>query len=338
MSKKVLVIIPSYKPDIRLRLLLDMLVRQQQRTYELLGIHIINTAKNYWQEGLIPTDCDDLVTVTHIPIYEFDHGGTRRFGAENIVADFLLFMTQDAVPADDLLIEKLVEALDTHEDAAVTYARQLAITKEVLKNYRRGLDVPVKDILVDELERYTRQFNYPAISMVKTAKDIETMGVKAFFCSDVCAMYRREAYITVGGFVSPTIFGEDMIFAADAIKKGFSVVYQAEARVYHSHRYSSKRLLKRNFDIGVSQSEYADRYEGISSEKEGVRFVLATMKHLFKSGYFYLVPRLILHSIVKYVGYFLGRHYKGLPYRLILQCTSNKRYWINKKKGHKTYV
>ncbi len=329
MNKKVLVIIPSYKPDMRLRLLLLALGRQ---SYPVSGIHIINTDKKYWQEELLP-EMAVPVTVTHIPMQEFDHGGTRHLEAEKALADFLLFMTQDAVPADERLVEKLVEALLAEENAAAAYARQLPVTSEVLEDYSQGLDVPVKDIVVDEIECYTRQFNYPDTFKVKTSADIKTMGIKAFFCSDVCAMYNKAHYDAVGGFVSPAIFNEDMIFAADAIGKGFSVVYQAEAQVYHSHRYGLKQLFKRNFDMGVSQREYSDRFEGISSEKEGVRFVISTAKHLCKNGYFYLVPRLVLSSAAKYAGYFLGKRHEALSDKLVLRCTSNKSYWIHKKKG-----
>lgn len=332
MKKKVLVIIPSYKPDIRLRLLLSALDSRQ--SYPISGIHIINTEKKYWQEELLPK-MEIPVTVTHIPIQEFDHGGTRHLGAVEALADFLLFMTQDAVPADDRLVKELVTALEDRDDAAVAYARQLPVTREVLCDYSRGLDVPARDIIVDEIECYTRQFNYPSESKVKTSADIEAMGIKAFFCSNVCAMYRKAAYESVGGFVRPTIFNEDMIFAADALNKGFSVVYQADALVYHSHRYGLGQLFRRNFDIGVSQKEYEDRFCGISSEKEGARFILATAKHLCKHGCFYLIPRLIFNSAVKYAGYFLGKRYEVLPDKFILRCTSGKDYWINRKKGRK---
>lgn len=328
MSKRVLVIIPSFRPDVRLSLLLEMLMKQ---TYPPSGIHVINTGEEYWQEELLPDKCSVPITVTHILAKEFDHGGTRHSGAVKALADFLLFMTQDAVPADTQLVEKLVEALVDEENAAAAYARQLPITKAVLNDYSKGLDVPVDDIVIDEIESYTRQFNYPDVSKVKSSADIEAMGIKAFFLSDVCAMYRKTAYETVGGFVSPTIFNEDMIFAADAVRRGFSIVYKSDACVYHSHRYNWRQLFKRNFDMGVSQKQYADRFEGISSEKEGVRFVLSTAKHLLKNGYFYLVPRLFFSSAAKYAGYFLGKRYTSLPDKLILKCTSNKSYWIKER-------
>ncbi len=328
MDKKVWVIIPSFKPDVRLRLLLEMLIKQ---SYPPSGIHVINTGREYWQDWLLPDKCNIPIRVTHISLQEFDHGGTRHYGATETLADFLLFMTQDAVPADENLIERLAEALNGEESSAAAYARQLPVTKDVISDYSRGLKVPLKDILVDEIECYTRQFNYPDVSAVKSQADIKILGIKTFFLSDVCAMYKKAVYDAVGGFVSPTIFNEDMIFAADAIKSGFSVVYAADARVYHSHRYNLRQLFKRNFDMGVSQKQYADRFEGISSEKEGVHFVMTSAGHLLKKGYFYLLPRLFLSSAAKYAGYFLGKHYESLPDKLILKCTSGKAYWMKER-------
>ena len=61
------------------------------------------------------------------------------------------------------------------------------------------------------IEAFTRQFNYPDRSELKTAADLKTRGIKAFFASDVCAAYSREWYERLGGFEKHTIFNEDMI-------------------------------------------------------------------------------------------------------------------------------
>ena len=104
------------------------------------------------------------------------------------------------VPADVYLVEKLVSAFEK-EKVAAAYARQL----------------PDKDC--DIIERYTRSFNYPKESSVKTKADLDRLGIKTFFCSNVCAMYRRSIYEKLGGFVKHTIFNEDMIFAGKLIQK-----------------------------------------------------------------------------------------------------------------------
>ena len=102
-------------------------------------------------------------------------------------ADLVVCMTQDAMPADETLIEELVKPFGDPEVWAA-YARQL----------------PNEECR--EVEKYTRSFNYPEQSMVKTKEDLDRLGIKTFFCSNVCAAWRREKYLELGGFVKHTIF------------------------------------------------------------------------------------------------------------------------------------
>ena len=141
---------------------------------------------------------------------DFDHGGTRDEGIRMSDADVIVCMTQDAVPADENLIAELTEKLG-EDGIAAAYARQL----------------PGEDC--DILERYTRRFNYPPESLVKSSADLERLGIKTYFCSNVCAAYCREIYCELGGFESGTIFNEDMIYAAKLIKSGYSIAYCAKA-------------------------------------------------------------------------------------------------------------
>lgn len=115
----------------------------------------------------------------------------------------------------------------------------------------------------------TRENNYPEESIVKTKKDEKKLGIKAYFCSDVCAMYRLDVYKKLGGFVKKTIFNEDMIMAYKEMQAGFSVAYVADAKVIHSHSYTCKQQFVRSFDLGVSQRQYHEIFDNISSEKEG---------------------------------------------------------------------
>ena len=102
------------------------------------------------------------------------------------------------------------------------------------------------------------------------------MGIKTYFCSNVCAMYRRDVFRELGGFEKHTIFNEDMIFAARAVKAGWRIAYAADARVYHSHDYTAKEQFHRNFDNGVSQAQHPEIFAGVSSESEGVKLVKKT--------------------------------------------------------------
>ena len=238
---------------------------------------------------------------------DFDHGMTRRMAVEKSDADIFVMMTQDALPADRKLIEKLTAPL--MGDIAVSYARQLP-----RKNCRA-------------IERFTRRFNYPEESLLKGKENLQVLGIKTYFCSDVCAAYRREIYEKLGGFAEKAIFNEDMLFAAKAVEAGYKIMYAAEARVLHSHNYSISQQFRRNFDLGVSQAEHPEVFKKVPSEKEGGRMVKETTEYLFTTGKVFLIPYFYLQCMGKYAGYFLGKHYKMLPAKTIKKCTANEAYW-----------
>ena len=166
-------------------------------------------------------------------------------------------------------------------------------------------------------------------SCVKTEKDVQTRGIKTYFCSNVCAAYDRRIYDEIGGFPEQAIFNEDMIYAGWMVKKGYAVVYAADARVYHSHNYSCMQQFHRNFDLGVSQTEHPEVFKGVPSEGEGIRLVKKSVAYLVSTGHIWLIPGLFFQSAFKYAGYFLGKRYQKLPERLILACTMNPDYWKN---------
>ena len=303
------VVIPVYKPDNTLYALLDMLCKQ---TYGVGRIILMNTEKALL-ETFVPEEVllgkYDKISVFHVSAEDFDHGKTRHEGILKSDADIVVCMTQDAVPEDELLIARLVDALTAGDDVIAAYARQL----------------PRKDC--SPMETYIRLFNYPETSVVKTWKDLETMKIKTFFCSNVCCAYKRDLYMKQGGFIQRTIFNEDMIFAGNAIKAGYSVAYAADAKVIHSHNYTCMQQLHRNFDLGVSQADHPEIFSGVPSEGEGIKSVKNTAKYLCSQGKWYLLPHLVLQSGCKYVGYLLGKNYKKIPRKVVLSLSMNQKYW-----------
>lgn len=310
-SQRVDVIIPVYKPGRKFSGLLEMLGRQ---TYPIGKIIVMNTERSYWNdsgyEGIPGLE------VHHVTKDEFDHGGTRNLGAGYSDADIMVFLTDDAVPKDEVLMERLVEAFSLTgkggETVAVAYARQL----------------PAADCRV--IERYTRDFNYPEESRVKTAADLPELGIKTYLASNVCCAYRRDIFTKLGGFVTRTIFNEDMIYAAGAVKAGYGIAYAADAQVIHSHNLSGAQQFHRNFDLAVSQADHPEVFEGVPSEGEGIRLVKKTAGYLVKSGHMALLPSLVISSGCKYAGYWLGKRYKKLPERMVRSFTMNQNYWDRK--------
>lgn len=325
------VIIPVYRPDGNFRLLLQ---RLQEQTFSISKLILMNTEEIYWEEfrnrpevKLALKNLKIPYEIHHVKREEFDHGGTRRMGVGYSDAQIFVCMTQDAMPADRHMIEKLVEPFLDAQGWLITERLDEPV---VAAAYARQL--PASNCR--EAEHYTRQFNYPAVNQYKTKADLNRLGIKTFFCSNVCAAYRRDIYEILDGFVRQAIFNEDMIYAGHAIQDNYAIAYQAEARVIHSHNYSGRQQFHRNFDLAVSQAMHPEIFAGIRSESEGIRLVQSTAKHLLTIHKPWLIINLFVQSGCKYLGYRLGRNYKKLSKRMILRCTMNQAFWRRYWKDH----
>lgn len=299
------IIIPAYHSDDKFQQLIMMLFKQTRKPDRIIVLHTQDSPEDIQQ---LPENIEGNIEVIPIEKAAFDHGGTRKYGASLSHADILMFMTQDAIPADEHLIERLLEPY-ADEQVAATYARQLANDKD------------------DILEKYTRTFNYPKKDRIKSKEDLRTLGIKTFFCSNVCATYRRNVYKELGGFVDKTIFNEDMILASGMIQAGYKIAYAAQAKVYHSHHYSYMQQFTRNFDLGVSHNQYSEVFYGVSSQSEGIKLVANCLKTLIDKKQFYLIPELIINSGFKFVGYQMGKRYDLFSKDFVKRCSMNKTYW-----------
>lgn len=301
---KVDAVIPAYKPGLDLRELVEKLLDQ---TVRLGRIIIINTDREFFDEKeyLIAPAVD----VVHITRHEFDHAGTRDMGLRMSDADYVLFMTMDAIPKDNYLVEKLLSGFRRADNIAVSYARQL----------------PKKDC--NRIEQITREFNYPAQSRVQTSDDIKELGIKAYFCSDVCAMYDTSIYRSLGGFKAPAIFNEDMVYAAGALDAGYAVSYCADALVYHSHNYTGRQYYRRNFDLGVSQADHPEIFERFNVKGTGMQLVRKSLAQICRRGTPADIIRLVYYSGMKYLGFRKGKNYHKLSLKSCLKHTSDKEYW-----------
>lgn len=304
------VIIPAYRPGEEFEKLLERLSAQK---YPINKILVMNTEKKFWKETWEQEY--PLVEVRHLTKEEFDHGGTRRQAAELSDAEILVFMTQDAMPADRELIGALVGALAENPQAGAAYARQL----------------PKKDCRF--LEKYTRSFNYPEQSCLKTEKDVQTYGIKTYFCSNVCAAYDHGIYDEIGGFPEHAIFNEDMVYAGGALQAGYRIAYVADACVYHSHSYTAAQQFHRNFDLGVSQAQNPQIFARFSSEGEGMQYVKAVIRQMRKEKKAGEILGFVLRCAARFAGYRMGKAYEHLPEKLILRFTSNRGFWIQQKQA-----
>jgi rhamnosyltransferase len=251
--------------------------------------------------------------VINVDRCDFDHGGTRDLGARRASGSILVFMTQDAIPYDNTLIENLVEPL-SNEDIAASFARQLAVPDS------------------NPLEKFSRLFNYQLEPQQKAREDIAHLGIKAFFFSNVCSAIKKSEYLKVGGFPKHIIMNEDMIIAAKLLLAGYRIAYAAKALVWHSHNYNIPLYFKRYFDIGAALNMNSWIFDYVKVEDEGIRFFKGQLNYLIANRYWQWIPYAFILSFAKYLGLRLGLFQNRLPTDFKKLLSLNQNFWSQKER------
>jgi rhamnosyltransferase len=295
------VVIPTLNAAESIGTLLSSL-KQQSVDTELIIIDSASTDKT------VPIAQSLGAKIIQIRREDFDHGGTRNRAAREATGDILVFMTQDALPADKFVVERLTDALKG-PGVAASYARQIA---------RADASPP---------EAFVRAFNYPSEPLVKTIAQIPMLGFKTFFFSNVCSSIRKDVFNELGGFPEGVIMDEDMLFAARAINNDYSIVYVPEASVFHSHQYDWFGQFRRYFDIGVSFRGHGNLLRVGTMGGEGMRFVREELQFLWKNNARFWIPYVLIELVCRYAGYAMGYRYPYVPRFLRRLMSLHRNYW-----------
>jgi rhamnosyltransferase len=247
--------------------------------------------------------------VHSLPRAEFNHGSTRQMAAEMFPeAEILVYMTQDAVLADEDSLKNLL-AVFADPQVGAAYGRQLP---------RLGASA---------IESHARRFNYPATAEVRSLESKKRLGVKTIFISNSLSAYRRSALMEIGGFPANTIFGEDTITAGHLLLAGYKVAYAADARAYHSHSYTFLQEFKRYFDIGVLHSRETHIFKEFGSANgEGKRFVLSELRYLWEQDSL-KIPSALIRTVIKLLGYSLGQQEARFPTSVKCKLSMHPGFW-----------
>jgi rhamnosyltransferase len=246
----------------------------------------------------------------HIDKKDFDHGGTRQMAVETFPdADVYVFLTQDAILADDHAIGTLLKTLESNPELGMAYGRQLP---------HRGAKV---------LEAHARIFNYPDQSRIRGLEDAPLYGIKTISCSNSFAAYKREAFEEAEGFPSGSILGEDVIAAGKMLLNGWKMAYVAEAAVRHSHDYTVREEFKRYFDIGVFHADNSWIFDHFGrAESEGFKYLHSEIAYVLKHN-ITSFPKSIFSLFGKYFGYKLGLYYQKFPSHINRRISMHRNHW-----------
>ena len=284
---KISVIIPTLNGEKQLDQLLCSLEGQSVQPDEIIVVDSAST------DGTIAAaSAHALVQVISIQRSDFDHGGTRDMALQQSSGDVVLFMTQDALPTDAHYIENLIAPFSDEQVTAVG-GRQIAYPD------------------ARPFEKAVRSFNYPAADRVWDKADIARLGVRAYLISDVCAAYRRSAYLAVGGFDHPIMTNEDMLMAQKLLQAGYKLAYSGGASVYHSHHFTLRQEYKRNHLIGWTMKHYEERFGHAEEMGEGVKLAVNVVKSLLKQGHVLECIPFAFNCAARLLGNRAGRRAAG---------------------------
>ncbi len=252
-----------------------------------------------------------------IPSASFRHGSTRQLAAEHCGdAEFLVYLTQDAVPVGANCIEQLLSAF-RDPTVGAAYGRQIA----------RKQSCPI--------EYHARRFNYPDRSEVRDFASRKRLGIRAAFFSNSFAAYRGTAFNEVGGFSRNTIVSEEISVVAQMLMAGWRVAYQSSAEVVHSHCFKMREEFSRYFDIGVHhyrERQIMDHFG--RAEGEGLAFVKSELRYLWRVSPT-RIPLALLRNLNKWVSYHIGRKERMLPLSLKIALSAQANFWTDEVQGRK---
>ena len=177
------------------------------------------------------------VSLHQINKENFQHGYTRNQGVAWSDAEFVAFITQDAIPANPDWLYNLVTALEHNPKAAGAFGRHIA---------HDGADRFERDELINHFQGFDQ---FPVALSLSSNQDLVKNNDQGWrkvlhFYSDNNSCLRKSAWEKIPLPCVP--YGEDQLWAETIIRRGYEKLYVKDAVVQHSHRYSSDETYERS--------------------------------------------------------------------------------------------
>ena len=203
-----------------------------QRYAGQVDLHIIDSGSS---DDTLDRAAATRAHITRIKQSDFNHGLTRNRGIAESTGDLILLLTQDAVPADEFLLEKLAANFSDPAVAGV-FARQIprpehdVLVQRSIRNWVAG-------------SRQRREIQLTDRAEFDRLPPMEKF-LRCVF-DNVCSAVRRAAWQQVPFRAND--FGEDIDWSKRALEAGWKIVFEPAAAVIHSHERPARYEYRRTY-------------------------------------------------------------------------------------------
>lgn len=253
------VFIPTYNGSEYLAQLLDAVLSQKNVSFEVL---IIDSGSKDDTVSIIKKY--PAVKLHQIPNSEFGHGKTRNLAAKMSQGEFMVYLSQDAVPAHDRWLEYMIEPFYVSDTVFCVVGRQIP---------RPHADAPTKREVSGVFDALGPDHSIMLHRKASLATGLDT-GAALTFMSDVNSAVRREYLLSKIAY-RDVRYSEDQLLGKDVLDAGYLKAYSAKGSVYHSNEYGIRDYFRRKYD------EYMGMYEVLevlpsASKKYHIKWLVKT--------------------------------------------------------------
>jgi len=229
---KASIVIPTYNGGNLFKQVLEA-IKKQNTPWEYEIIILDSESKDGTAEYV---QAEKNIIYKKILKKDFNHGMTRNFGASIANGEFVVFITQDAIPLNNEWLYNMVTILEHYPNAAGAFGKHVP---------HDDASYFTKKELNDHFENFS---NFP-LSISKETKIPEGLNEEAWknvlhFYSDNNSCLRKEVWKQVP--YRDLQYGEDQVWADDIIKAGYEKVYALTSSVKHSHEYTPNDVYERS--------------------------------------------------------------------------------------------
>ncbi len=242
---------------------------------------------------------------------DYNYGRTRNQGAALASGEFLIFLSTDIHIRDNAWLTKLTRHFADPNVAGV-YGRQ----------------IPKED--ATPMEQFFIGRTYPPTSLVL---EMEGGGINLkrgpVLFSNVNSAVRRSAWEKIK--LPEMLKGEEVEWARRALTAGHKIVYDSDAAVFHSHRYTLGSVFREYFDSGATMhvTKHSDAldYSNTDFIRDGLRHVMGEFMFMLKNGHWRWMPYAVVYDLMKSLGYLLGSGQEYMPLWMKRVLGKKKDHW-----------